>query len=237
MPLAFDLCQTKAEREGYLQVYQMLADMAPQWPLFCSISQMNYLIKAVLVDHPEIFWFEGKWRSFQQESLLWVLPLYTFSKEALPDAKAQLDQQLQAFHVIQEFGEGACAEYVYNRMLRKLHYGMSGSQGQTAYDALVRGQAVCKGISKAYQLILTELGVFATLAEGSLDGHTKHVWNVVRIEGRYSNVDLCMGLPPFSSQFRNPVTGEKYRVFAASDNQIRRTHSFSETYPYRIHCL
>lgn len=53
-------------------------------------------------------------------------------------------------------------------------------RGRTKFEESI--QAVCKGISKAYQLLLRENGIFATLADGSLDGKAKYIWNVVCLD-------------------------------------------------------
>lgn len=59
-----------------------------------------------------------------------------------------------------------------------------------AYGALVEGQAVCEGYSRALQLLLKRQGISCALVTGiSLENNEQHMWNLVRINGQDYYVD------------------------------------------------
>ncbi len=66
----------------------------------------------------------------------------------------------------------------------------------TVYGALVERKAVCMGISKAVSMILNRVGVdCGTYA----DMGTKHMWNIVRIDGKYYHLDVTWDMRDTSS--------------------------------------
>ena len=68
------------------------------------------------------------------------------------------------------------------------------SLGYSAYDALVTGEAVCEGYSRALQLLLDSEGIPNLLVTGvgvEEDGTREgHMWNLVSLDGEYYHVDL-----------------------------------------------
>lgn len=64
-----------------------------------------------------------------------------------------------------------------------------GDYVHDAYGALVNGKAVCEGYAKAFQYLLQKVGIQSFMATGIGNGG-KHAWNIVRIDGKYYNVDL-----------------------------------------------
>ncbi|MBR5152300.1 MAG: hypothetical protein IKW60_02075 [Clostridia bacterium] len=59
----------------------------------------------------------------------------------------------------------------------------------TAYNALVKGTAVCDGYVKAYQYLLREVGILSHMATGYGAGGG-HAWNLVRLDGEWYYTDL-----------------------------------------------
>ena len=89
----------------------------------------------------------------------------------------------------------------------------------TAYGALVGGEAVCEGYSRALQLLLYEYGINSTLVTGYAGG--PHMWNQVLLEGKWYHLDLTWN------------DGEKalyHRYFNLTDTEISRDHTINADY-------
>ena len=199
---------------------------------FIETEKINEVIRAVLNDHPEIFWFEGKWWDAEKEGRTCARFHYLFSEDEVGEIQSRLIELLNTFQYPESKSRCSIIRNVYDWMISHVAYGTdSASDGQTIYDALITRKAVCKGISKAYQYILRRFGINAILAEGSLDGVNRHVWNVVELDGAAYHVDVCMGYEEFSYLFPDDQKESRYRSFLVSDQTIRRTHFFmaSET--------
>jgi len=192
----------------------------PEW--------INHILKAILVDNPQLFWFQGKWRLENRQGKSDMYFEYSHTEEEIFKGIEELRHCVKEFRGIEERNPYEQARYFYDILLENVSYGMSKSLGQTAYDALVHKEAVCKGLSKAYQLLLMEAGIVCTLAEGTIDGVTKHTWNVMQIGNKRYNVDVALGYDEFSYLFTEERRFDKYRCFAVSDEIIGLTNRFAD---------
>lgn len=61
----------------------------------------------------------------------------------------------------------------------------------TAYAALINGTSVCQGYAVLLYRLALELGIDCRVITGDSngDGVTDHAWNIVKIDGRYYNLD------------------------------------------------
>ena len=220
-------------RNGLLKYEKMI-------PLRTTPNIVNDAVGAILHDTPELFWFEGKWKAVAGEKQgKYMMPVYNMDREAVKIAQKQIEERFDTLDCICE----NCSEYeiargVYRWILENVQYGLDvNNSGQNIYNALAEGRAVCKGIAKAYQFILSRYGIFSALAAGSLDGRMRHIWNVIRLDGGFYNVDICMGYERFDCLFSGKGRKDDlYRGFLLTDKQIECTHAWQPEYPYRIVC-
>lgn len=59
----------------------------------------------------------------------------------------------------------------------------------TAYDALVNKSAVCEGYAAAAYRMFTDAGLDSKILSGEAGGGS-HVWNMVKVNGKWYNIDL-----------------------------------------------
>lgn len=93
------------------------------------------------------------------------------------------------------------------------------TRARTAYSALVRRKAVCEGYAMAYRLLLNAVGI---VSDVSIDRSGKHIWNYVRIHGRWYHVDVTWDDPVYAGpvQCRRRIS---HRHFLMSDRKARKT--------------
>lgn len=188
-----------------------------------DVNDINIILKAVLTDTPELFWFEGKWEYVMIGDVPYIHPLYTIDiSEACviqQRIKKLCHEIARGNHYRSEIDQ---IRYVYDWIITNVDYGVNHGRGQTVFDAFIKHKAVCKGLSKGFQLILKEMGLFSTLQEGTIDGVSKHVWNIVEIDGLYYNVDVSLGYERFSYLFEDDKKNDRYRCFAISSTQLSK---------------
>ena len=178
-------------------------------------EQISAALHQILLDDPQLCHFEGDWR--------WddgVVPVYTLNaiqRELLP---MQVKNILRKLRLDPSAPNGEKARVIYNWLAENVRYDLTAPHSQSAYGALVERRAVCKGIAKAFQLLLRKVDVPCELVEGSLDGTTKHVWNRYQVDGIWYHSDVTMAYP----QFRERVWMITDDFTAVSDRQIRCTH-------------
>ena len=137
----------------------------------------------------------------------------------LEAAKAEFNSKLQ------KIVEGAKAKgdpysmelYVHDQLAKETTYDSNNPMNQTAYSALVEGKSVCAGYSKAFQLVMHELGIPCYYITGKIEG-SNHAWNIVRINGDFYNVDVLWD--------DNLVLTHKY--FNVTDERIYADHERDE---------
>lgn len=173
------------------QVYQTLLRSMGHRVIPCKapVADIHAAMKALLMDHPELCFFEGKW-SYENGS---VYPRYVLSGYAAKQLEAETAR------IFEELHGTAYPKQVYDWMLEHIAYCPDAANSQNAYGALVERQAVCKGIAKGYQLLMAAANIDCILVEGTLDGRTKHVWNMIFYGDRWQHIDVTMGYPCFWS--------------------------------------
>jgi len=201
---------SQAQKALYFKLGQALG--CHQIPCGAPATDINTAIKALLMDHPMLCFFEGKW-GYENGS---VLPHYV-----MPPSNMQKLQDAAA-SVSQKFSQEAYPRQVYEWMLQWVTYDPAAPNSQNAYGALIQRQAVCKGIAKAYQLLMAQRKIDCILVEGTLDGRMKHVWNMIRLEGQWLHVDVTMGYP-FFQQFVGAA--DAYGGYLKTTAEISRSHA------------
>lgn len=78
----------------------------------------------------------------------------------------------------------AIHDYIINRVT----YDQS-LQRYTAYDALIGKSAVCQGYAAAAYRMFTDAGIESVIVSGTAGGGP-HVWNIVKVDGKWYNIDL-----------------------------------------------
>ncbi len=104
----------------------------------------------------------------------------------------------------------------------------------SAYDALINKSAVCEGYAMAAYRMFTEAGLESRIITGTGNG-VPHAWNIVKIEGKWYNVDLTWD-DPLTHEGEAVLT---YDYFLKNDKEfsdhkrdaVYRTDNFLKEYP------
>lgn len=91
----------------------------------------------------------------------------------------------------------------------------------TSYSALVDKSAVCDGITKAFQLILSKNNIESVFVTG-ISENVPHAWCKVRLDGVYYNVDVTSD-KALNKENKNLVI---HSCFNITDEEIMKTHEF-----------
>lgn len=165
---------------------------------------------ALYCDHPEYFWINGAWSAESKSKsgelvLEYEIGCYDYWKY-VADKKGYIEDTMTAAKKIADEAQSYSSDYekmkyVHDYLIKTVTYDKvalkelnkskqrtSNQQSHTAYGALVKGLAVCDGYSKAYQLIMNQLGIECELMVGDAGG--PHAWNFVKLDGDYYWMDV-----------------------------------------------
>ena len=201
-----------------------------------SEEEIACVVRAVLTDNPQLFWFEGRAAVERDAERVLLRPMYLYDEDSIRRGQAQAERVAADLARLGNGGEYEGAKAAFDWLLDNVSYA-PGPGGQTLYGALVERRAVCKGLSKAYQYLLSRLGLFSTLAYGTVDGVARHVWNVVRIGNDYYNADVSLAYPRFDPLFKAGTGRDRYRTFLKSDACLGATHRLTDPQAPHLQCM
>ncbi len=210
---------------GYIELGSS-ADLTERDVYLAAITLRN--------DHPEIFWLPYAWYIGEthnnQMAILFVndtnndasgdiesfTATYTVKKTdksrmqpELKDAVAKIKNQVTAtdpYEIELCLHNILCETVSYSKNPTPLSY--------TAYGALVNGDAVCEGYTRAMQLLLYEFGINSTPVTGYA-GLQPHMWNLVLLDGKWYHLDVT---------WNDGEQGYRHEYFNLTDPGISKDH-------------
>ncbi|MBR2354601.1 MAG: leucine-rich repeat protein [Clostridia bacterium] len=150
-----------------------------------TAKECKIAFETFILDFPECFWLDQVFSYHGPASnpniVSEITPRYLFTGNALIQAKKQLNQAVK--DILEDMPEEGYFEqthYLHDAVANRVTY-RAGNLDQTAYGALVKGEAVCAGYSAAYQLLLQSVGYKAWSING-ISRNQEHRWNVVWLD-------------------------------------------------------
>ncbi len=225
------------EQRLYLEILTILRTMGRDTTISSTdTAQIDKVFKSVLIDHPEIFYVQGY--SMTKLTRAGILSKITLSGTYTMSQSDQEEKErlavAAAADILSQMPAGASeyekVRFVYEYLVRHTEYDINSEQNQNILSVLLNGRSVCQGYAKTAQYLLNQAGVFCTLAEGVVKGGEPHVWNIVRIDGQYYNVDATWGDASYNITGADASTGNanvpeiNYDYLNVPDAMLHTTH-------------
>lgn len=176
-------------RQIYANALEVNESFAPVEEV--NTAQLKNVFEAVYNDHPELFWLDtGYSCKYRSDGICVEVSLqYNRTAKSLEQAKADFEAAAKRIldGAANRDGDADKEMYVHDELIAKADYALSSGMNQSAYSALVTGDTVCAGYSRAFQYLLQQLGIPCYYCVG-YSGEA-HAWNIVRVDGEYYNVD------------------------------------------------
>ncbi len=155
-------------------------------------------LQAVLLDNPCLFFLD---RHFT----LMLSPVYgielqfTYKKEKLRYYVTVCDNALDA--ILRDIRTN-CTDpsdqgrllYTHNYLMEKVSYETGKEYSYTILSILTLKKGCCQSYSGLFKILMNALGIPCIIVTGtSLCDGTRHAWNMVKVSGRFSHVDVTNG--------------------------------------------
>lgn len=218
------------EKHIYRQIYANANELNETFMPVEEItsSGLRDIFAAVYNDHPELFWLETAYACKYKRSGQCVEIDLQFNRTAgeLENAKAEFDVQVNDIvSQVQNLPDQYMKEKaVHDMLLDRISYNANAEMNQSSYSALVNGETVCAGYSRAFQHILQKLGIPCYYCTGYAG--ESHAWNIVALDDGYYNVDTTW----------DDTDGGNYDYFNKSDEDYARSHIRQELSVYLPPC-
>ncbi len=154
----------------------------------------------------------------------------TLKEEQAVDKKVK--SVLQAM-VLEDASDYEKVKEIHDYIINRVSYDRQLTK-TSAYDALIDKSAVCEGYSMLAYLMFTEAGLETRIISGTGDG-VPHAWNIVKVNGKWYNIDLTWD-DPISSDGK-PMLVYDYFLKSTKDfidhkrDAEYKTDTFVKTYP------
>ena len=192
-----------------------------------STEEFGIVMDAYIRDYAHHFWLGNSYSyTTSGGSVISVSPQYTMSGSALESAREAFDHKAEEIlaGINDSMSDYEKELYIHDTLAGMIEY-TEGTNAHNAYGALVEGKAVCEGYAESFQYLLHRAGIRSFIITGSSinpsTGNPEgHVWNLVRIGGKYYHTDLTW----------NDQGEELYHsYFNQTDTIIKEDHSINAT--------
>ena len=223
-----------AETLPYQRIQQALVDLEDEIRLGeyrLSSADIFELRSRAINSNPYVVYFD------YNRSVCWsdgrLEFVYTESKAVVTKAQAALRAAVNT--IVAEVTDPmqsdleklvALHEYlVLNTSYERAITGAPQEFAHNAYGALMYGQGVCSSYALALKALLDAVGIESRVVSGTAGGEA-HAWNLVKLAGEYYHVDATWNdpVPDLAGRVR-------YGFFLLTDQQIGKTHAWSEALP------
>ncbi len=225
------------EQRLYLEILTILRAMGQDITVSSTdTEQIDKAFKCVLLDHPEIFYVKGY--SMTKLTRGGVLSKITLSGTySMSQGEKEEKEKLAAAaaaNILSQIPSGVSeydrVKFIYEYLVLHTEYDINSEQNQNILSVLLNGRSVCQGYAKTAQYLLNQSGMFCTLAEGIVKGNEPHVWNIVRVDGEYYNMDVTWGDASYNITGVDASSGNanvpeiNYDYLNVPDSMLRSSH-------------
>ena len=180
-------------------------------------NNLEKTLKAFYFDHPEFFWLGTEFSyKYDETNLIKEVTLgFNDTINYIEEAKNNFNNVVNS--IVNEANSLPNIidkeKFVHDKIINLVEYDTASMLNQSAYSALVLNRSVCAGYAKAFQCIMTKLGIPTYYVTGYSEGD--HAWNMVNLGGHYYNVDVTW----------DDAAMNKYKFFNKSDNEFSSDHT------------
>lgn len=146
---------------------------------------------------------------------------YRLTKNEVAAQRAQLKSKVMSImsSVTEDMNDYDKLLYFHDEIISYCNYNQENENSRSAYGCLVEGKASCEGYSKALLELCDAAGIDCVIVTGTAASNSqaiRHMWNKVRISGRWYNVDLS---------WDDADVGSEYDYFLVTDKEISTNHT------------
>ncbi|MCH5259276.1 MAG: hypothetical protein J1F18_05950 [Lachnospiraceae bacterium] len=193
-----------------------------------TAAQLRNIFSAVYNDHPELFWLETAYACKYTSAGQCIEIDLRFNRltQNLGSAKEAFNKQVDGIiEEAQKLSDNYSKEkYVHNELIDRISYDTRAEMNQSAYSALVNGETVCAGYSRAFQYIMMQLNIPCYYCTGFAGEN--HAWNIIQLSDGFYNVDTTW----------DDTDGGNYNYFNKTDDDYASNHIRKELSVYLPPC-
>lgn len=203
-----------------------------------TLQQLEKIWTALNMDAPEIFWVDTfEYVSSYNDMIDNVTPVYTYSLEERNQMQSEIDASVNELisRVNGDMDDYTKIKTIHDTLIAVTSYNEAAADNQNIYSVFARHESVCAGYSKAFQYVLKQTGIYATIVTGTeLSENAPHCWNIVKIGDSYYQFDITSDDIGYDESFNEESIGHTF--FAITSEEISRYHAADTTFITHPEC-
>ena len=189
--------------------------------------------RALLADHPELFWVDGStnYTYYEGHDTVTVTPGLNMELGKVDEVRTQIESAANAF--LSTVPKGASnfdvAKLAYEYIINTVDYNEAADQSQNIQSVFLGHASVCAGYARAYEYLLQKAGLSCGFVEGRIPSSgEEHAWNIVCADGKYTYVDVTWGDPTYPGlEGASPEISYDY-LGLTTEEIVRDDHEFDD---------
>ncbi len=190
------------EKKMYSEILALIYSMPEKIEVpALSGGNFNNVFSALSYDNPDLFCLSTSGTLQEEDGRIYFVPEYNMSFD---EYKTKLSEANAIAKAIATSAVGYTSDYekelyIHDYIINHCTYDTSKSNVNDIYGSLVNGRASCEGYSRAFQYILSAVGIDNRLvtgmgenAAGKFEGH---MWNYVLLDGEGYFTDITWDDP------------------------------------------
>lgn len=184
-------------QEAYDALAEALTDREETVALpVVTAEELTQVMTCVRRDHPIETWLKSEY-SFETNTLQSRTTVHLAYAKDKVSAIAERKKIAAASKKLLDNIDASLPDFdkatiLYDRLCDHVVYDLDAPNRDEVYGAVIDGRAACQGYAKAYQYLLSRMGIESLIVYGTAKGGA-HAWNIVRLDGDYYLADATWG--------------------------------------------
>ena len=210
-----------SDKEAYVTLYSSFMSFDEFITISVNESSLKDIFKAVLYDNPHIYWIEHDFEYVFNDNSIKFIPHYRYNQDETKSIDIQIQNKINYItDVADEYDSDYEKElFIHNYVCEYTVYDDT-IDGNTIYDVLIDGKAVCEGYAKTIQILLEAVDIdnYLVVGESNFEGEIgPHMWNIVTIDDTNYHLDATWN----DNDKENDIN---YFYFNVTDDVIKKDH-------------
>ena len=182
-----------------------------------TIEDAPRVYRSAIFTNPDIFYADASEFNYDYDSdkiVYYLYPEYIVMKSEIPSYIVKFDKAVDSFlkDIDDNLSDFDKALLIHDKLITGCEYQSGGSLVYTAYGAIVNGEAVCEGYSRAYSYLLLKAGISNKCLDNAKESHC---WNCVKLDDKWYHADVTSDDPtPDTSGYVS------HKYFLVSDSKL-----------------
>lgn len=187
-------------------------------------------------DHPETYWLSRgySYMYYDQGGVRYVYSMgqnYAYTASQIAQYQKQLDARAAELleGITDAMPQVQREQLVHDRLITSSKYDLSLSADHThdLIGVMLNGTGVCESYSRAFQYLMYRCGIPVALVTGVTESGESHMWNAVKIDGNWYQVDVTWDDPVFDDPKPDYI---EYTYFNLTDTEMFSVRTKTVTY-------